>query len=116
MPAIYIRKTPNELPTAHTIPSLKISLEKYSQAYKNSHYNNFEKIIERKIYNLTVTTTTIFEKLNTYLKTPNAINYYNYYLKLFPDNFKCFLLLLRDYLSTQDITYPYYLYSYMSTI
>lgn len=115
MPSVYIRKLPKELPTAHTIPSLKISLPKLSKSYKETHYSTYEKIIERPIIVLSPTTNILFEELNTYLKTPNAYYYYNFYNKIFNDSFKSFLIIIRDYLTTSSISYPYYLYSYMGS-
>ena len=115
MPAVHYYQPLNELPMSHTYPSLKIAGMKQSKIYKELTYKGNELIIERPIYNLGLTPKSLFEDLNSYLKTPNAKYYYNYYLKIYPDSFKCFLMVIRDYLTTTEVKGNLFLYSYMGS-
>ena len=100
---------------SHTYPSLKIAGMKQSKTYKTLTYKGNELLIERPIYNLGTVPKSLFEELNLYLKTPNAKYYYNYYYKVYPDKFKCFLMVIRDYLTTSNLKSNLYLYSYMGS-
>ena len=115
MPATLTSYTIKDIPMSHTYPSLKIANIKTSKDYQERTYKDKELLIERHIYNLSLSPKSLFEELNTYLKTPNAQYYYSYYKRIGFDMFKSFLLVIRDYLTTAKITSNLYLYSYMGS-
>ena len=114
IPAIKTRPQQNTIPFAHSDPSKEVQIRKLNtDTYRSLVLKTpYEKILERQVFIFSIPES-LYDTYFLYFKTPVFKSCYTYYISICNDDFKAFLLFLRDITTLLPIQKEYYYYSYM---